>query len=87
MTRFLEESADKNLPGAGADPSGNAENILPRRVGSRGRPGQRQQEPDSAGCKAEQEYRDVWILRFAPDGRVDDFEEWAYWPDKPYTTQ
>lgn len=33
----------------------------------------------------EQEYRDVWLLRFAPDGRVDDFEEWAYWPDRPYT--
>jgi uncharacterized protein (TIGR02246 family) len=32
-----------------------------------------------------QEYRDVWLLRFAPDGRVDDFEEWAYWPDKPYS--
>jgi ketosteroid isomerase-like protein len=34
----------------------------------------------------EQEYRDVWLLRFAPDGRVADFEEWAYWPGKPYTT-
>jgi ketosteroid isomerase-like protein len=34
-----------------------------------------------------QEYRDVWILRFAPDGRVADFEEWAYWPGKPYTTE
>ena len=32
-----------------------------------------------------QEYRDLWILRFAPDGRVEDFEEWAFWPDKPYT--
>lgn len=32
-----------------------------------------------------QEYRDLWILRFAPDGRVEDFEEWAYWPGKPYT--
>jgi hypothetical protein len=32
-----------------------------------------------------QEYRDLWLLRFAPDGRVEDFEEWAYWPDKPYT--
>jgi hypothetical protein len=31
-----------------------------------------------------QEYRDLWLLRFAPDGRVEDFEEWAYWPDKPY---
>ena len=32
-----------------------------------------------------QEYRDVWILRFSSDGRVSDFEEWAYWPGKPYT--
>jgi ketosteroid isomerase-like protein len=32
----------------------------------------------------EQEYRDLWVLRFASDGRVEDFEEWAYWPDKPY---
>jgi ketosteroid isomerase-like protein len=32
----------------------------------------------------EQEYRDLWILRFASDGRVADFEEWAYWPGKPY---
>ena len=31
-----------------------------------------------------QEYRDLWVLRFAPDGRVEDFEEWAYWPGKPY---
>ena len=30
-----------------------------------------------------QEYRDLWILRFAADGRVADFEEWAYWPGKP----
>ncbi len=33
----------------------------------------------------EQAYRDLWILQFAPDGRVADFEEWAYWPGKPYT--
>ena len=35
----------------------------------------------------EQEYRDVWIVRFAPDGRVADFEEWAYWPGRPYSTE
>jgi ketosteroid isomerase-like protein len=34
---------------------------------------------------AVQEYRDIWILRFADDGRVEHFEEWAFWPDKPYT--
>ena len=33
----------------------------------------------------QQEYRDLWILRFAPDGRVADFEEWAYWPGRSYT--
>jgi hypothetical protein len=32
-----------------------------------------------------QEYRDLWVLRFADDGRVSDFEEWAYWPGKPYS--
>jgi ketosteroid isomerase-like protein len=32
-----------------------------------------------------QEYRDLWILRFGSDGRVADFEEWAYWPGKPYS--
>ncbi|MBD5785456.1 nuclear transport factor 2 family protein [Cellulosimicrobium terreum] len=32
-----------------------------------------------------QEYRDLWILRFAGNGRVEHFEEWAYWPDRPYT--
>ncbi len=31
-----------------------------------------------------QEYRDLWVLRFAGDGRVTDFEEWAYWPGKAY---
>jgi hypothetical protein len=37
------------------------------------------------GDPVTQEYRDLWVLRFAPDGRVEDFEEWAYWPGKPYT--
>jgi ketosteroid isomerase-like protein len=34
-----------------------------------------------------QEYRDLWVLRFAGDGRVEDFEEWAYWPGLPYSAQ
>jgi len=34
-----------------------------------------------------QEYRDLWVLRFAADGRVEDFEEWAYWPGKPYSAR
>ncbi|WP_273652677.1 nuclear transport factor 2 family protein [Cellulomonas fimi] len=29
------------------------------------------------------EYRDLWILRFAGDGRVRHFEEWAHWPGMP----
>lgn len=28
-----------------------------------------------------QEYRDLWVLRFAADGRVNQFEEWSYWPE------
>ena len=35
----------------------------------------------------DQEYRDLWVLRFAPDGRVEDFEEWAYWPGRPYSAE
>ena len=34
---------------------------------------------------AGQQYRDLWVLRFAEDGRVEDFEEWAYWPGKPHS--
>jgi ketosteroid isomerase-like protein len=37
------------------------------------------------GAPDPREYQDLWVLRFAADGRVEDFEEWAYWPDKPYT--
>lgn len=38
------------------------------------------------GTPVRQEYTDLWVLRFAPDGRVASFEEWAYWPGAPYTT-
>lgn len=34
-----------------------------------------------------QEYRDLWIMRFASDGRVEDFEEWAYWPGRSYSAE
>ena len=37
------------------------------------------------GEPVQQEYRDLWLLQFADDGRVCDFEEWAYWPGKPYS--
>ena len=26
------------------------------------------------------EYVDLWLIRFAPDGRCAAFEEWPYWP-------
>jgi hypothetical protein len=29
------------------------------------------------------EYRDLWIVRFAGDGRCREFEEWPYWPGQP----
>jgi len=37
------------------------------------------------GAPDHHEYRDLWVLRFAEDGRVEDFEEWAYWPGRSYT--
>ena len=39
------------------------------------------------GEPVRQEYRDLWLLSFAEDGRVREFEEWAYWPGKPYTSE
>jgi len=39
------------------------------------------------GEPVRQEYRDLWLLRFAADGRVEDFEEWAYWPGRGYTIE
>lgn len=38
------------------------------------------------GAPNPQEYTDLWVLRFAADSRVRDFEEWPYWPGRPYTT-
>jgi hypothetical protein len=34
---------------------------------------------------APHEYRDLWIIRFAPDGRCQAFEEWPFWPGQPRT--
>ena len=31
-----------------------------------------------------QEYRDLWVIRFADDGRCTGFEEWPFWPERPY---
>ncbi|WP_431976322.1 nuclear transport factor 2 family protein [Micromonospora haikouensis] len=35
------------------------------------------------GDPADQEFRDLWIMRFAEDGRCDSFEEWPFWPTQP----
>lgn len=29
------------------------------------------------------EYRDLWIARFAADGRCREFQEWPFWPGQP----
>jgi catechol 2,3-dioxygenase-like lactoylglutathione lyase family enzyme len=29
------------------------------------------------------EYRDLWVIGFAQDGRCRSFEEWPYWPGQP----
>jgi hypothetical protein len=31
-----------------------------------------------------EEFRDIWLMRFE-GSRCAHFEEWAYWPEKPYT--
>jgi mannose-6-phosphate isomerase-like protein (cupin superfamily) len=31
------------------------------------------------------EYTDLWVVRFDSSGRAVHFEEWAYWPDRPFT--
>jgi ketosteroid isomerase-like protein len=33
------------------------------------------------------EYRDLWIVRFAPDGRCREFEEWPFWPGQQVVAQ
>jgi SnoaL-like domain len=32
-----------------------------------------------------QEYRDLWVIRFAPDGRCASYEEWPFWPEHGHT--
>jgi len=36
------------------------------------------------GDPPRQEYRDLWIIRLADDGRCTWFEEWPYWPGRPH---
>jgi ketosteroid isomerase-like protein len=37
------------------------------------------------GDPVHQEYRDLWIMRFDQAGRCSSFEEWPFWPGRPYT--
>jgi ketosteroid isomerase-like protein len=37
------------------------------------------------GDPVTQEYRDLWIMRFAADGRCESFEEWPFWPGRGST--
>jgi ketosteroid isomerase-like protein len=37
------------------------------------------------GDPVRQEYRDLWVIRLADDGRCTWFEEWPYWPGHPYS--
>ena len=39
------------------------------------------------GDPVQQEYRDLWIVRFAPDGRCAAFEEWPFWPEHPHSVR
>jgi ketosteroid isomerase-like protein len=39
------------------------------------------------GEPVRQEYRDLWVLRIDDDGRCDWFEEWPYWPGRPYSAR
>jgi ketosteroid isomerase-like protein len=34
------------------------------------------------GDPVDREYLDLWIIRFAADGRCEHFEEWPFWPDR-----
>jgi ketosteroid isomerase-like protein len=38
------------------------------------------------GDPVEREFRDIWLLQFE-SGRCVRFDEWAFWPDKPYTAE
>jgi ketosteroid isomerase-like protein len=34
------------------------------------------------GRPSDQLFRDLWVLRFAADGRCAEFEEWPFWPER-----
>ena len=37
------------------------------------------------GDPLRQEYRDLWVIQFDRDGLCTSFEEWPFWPDKPWS--
>jgi ketosteroid isomerase-like protein len=37
------------------------------------------------GDPVHQEYRDLWVLRFADDAHCNWFEKWPFWPGQPHT--
>jgi ketosteroid isomerase-like protein len=39
------------------------------------------------GHPPRQEYRDLWVIQLADDGRCTWFEEWPYWPGRPYSAR
>ncbi len=39
------------------------------------------------GDPLRQEYRDLWVIRLRDDGRCSWFEEWPYWPGRPYSAR
>ena len=39
------------------------------------------------GRPVTREYRDLWVIRFAADGRCDSFEEWPFWPGQPLSVE
>jgi ketosteroid isomerase-like protein len=34
------------------------------------------------GDPVTQEYRDLWIMQYAADGRCRSYEEWPFWPER-----
>jgi ketosteroid isomerase-like protein len=37
------------------------------------------------GQPVTQEYRDLWVMRFAGDGRCRHYEEWPFWPERQHS--
>jgi hypothetical protein len=37
------------------------------------------------GKPVTREYRDLWVIRFGQGGRAAAFEEWPFWPERPYS--